>query len=52
MTDPDLYAMSLQNLKPLRNDVAKVIASHEERGKSEARSKLDALAREMGRTIA
>ena len=46
--DPDLDAMSLQDLKQLQKDVAKAIATHEERGKSEARSKLDALAREMG----
>ena len=50
--DPDLDAMSLQDLKQLQKDVAKAIATHEERGKSEARSKLDALAREMGYSLA
>ena len=50
--DPDLDAMSLQDLKQLQKDVAKAIATHEERGKSEARSKLDALAKEMGYSLA
>ena len=50
--DPDLDAMSLQDLKQLQKDVAKAIATYEERGKSEARSKLDALAREMGYSLA
>jgi DNA-binding protein H-NS len=52
MTDLDLEAMSLKELKSLQRDLAKAVASYEDRQKAEARAKLDALAKEMGYSLA
>lgn len=48
MTDIDLNALSLAELKQLEKNVAKAIASFEDRRKAEARAKVDELARELG----
>jgi DNA-binding protein H-NS len=48
MSSPDLETLSLSELKQLQKDVARAIASFEERQKAEARSKVEAIAREMG----
>ena len=47
----DLKTLSLEELQQLEKDVAKAIATFWERQKSEARVKLDALAREMGYSL-
>lgn len=44
----NLKTMSLAELKQLQKDLAKVIASFEERKKAEARATLEAKARELG----
>lgn len=48
MADIDLSALSLQELKQLEKNVAKAITSFEERRKTDARAKVDELARELG----
>lgn len=48
MADIDLGALSLQELKQLEKNVAKAITSFEERRKTDARAKVDELARELG----
>ena len=48
MTDIDLNALSLAELKQLEKNIAKAIASFEDRRKAEARAKVDELARELG----
>jgi DNA-binding protein H-NS len=48
MADLNLDTCSLAELKQLQKDVARAIATFEERQKAEARLKLDSLAREMG----
>lgn len=48
MTDIDLNALSLAELKQLQKNVAKAIARFEARRKAEARAKVDDLARELG----
>lgn len=48
MTDFDLEALSLKELKQLQKDVAKAISSFENRKKAEARVALEEAAREMG----
>lgn len=48
MTDIDLESLSLKELKQLQKDVAKAIASFEERRKKEALAALEAKAAEMG----
>ena len=47
----DLETLSLKDLKQLQRDVAKAIATFEERQKAEARAKVDALARVMSRGV-
>ena len=44
--------MSLGELKKLQKDVAKAIATFEDRQKAEARAKVEALARELGYSLA
>lgn len=48
MTEINLDAFSLSELKQLEKSVTKAIASFEERRKAEARAKVDELARELG----
>jgi DNA-binding protein H-NS len=52
MTDLNLEAMSLKELKSLHKDLAKAISSYEDRHKAEARAKLDAIAKELGYSLA
>jgi DNA-binding protein H-NS len=51
MADLNLDTCSLAELKQLQKDVARAIATFEERQKAEARLKLDSLAREMGYSL-
>jgi len=51
MADYDLEALSLSELKEMQKDVAKAISSYEDRQKTEARAKVDALARELGYSL-
>lgn len=48
MTQFDLNAMALDELKKLRKDVDRAIQSYEDRRKAEARARLEEMAREMG----
>lgn len=48
MAELNLDAMTLSDLKQLQKDVAKAIATFEDRNKAEARNKVEAIAREMG----
>lgn len=48
MSEINLDALSLGELKQLEKSVAKAIASYEDRRKAEARAKVDELARELG----
>lgn len=48
----DLNALSLKELKDLQSQVAKAIASYEDRKKKEALAELEEKAREMGFTLA
>ncbi len=52
MADYDLEALSLSELKKMQKDVAKEIATFEDRQKAEARAKVEALARELGYSLA
>jgi DNA-binding protein H-NS len=52
MTGIDLNAMSLTELKSLARNITKAIASFETRKKDEARSALEAKAREFGFSLA
>jgi DNA-binding protein H-NS len=52
MTDFNLEAMSLKELRQLQKDLAKAISTYEDRHKSEARAKLEAIAKEMGYALA
>ena len=52
MADYDLEALSLSELKKIQKDVAKAISNYEDRHKAEARTKLDAIAKEMGYSLA
>jgi len=52
MADFNLEAMSLKELRQMQKDLAKAISTYEDRHKSEARSKLEAVAREMGYSFA
>ncbi len=45
MADYDLEALSLSELKKMQKDIAKAIATFEDRQKAEARAKVEALAR-------
>ncbi len=52
MADYDLEALSLSELKKMQKDVAKAISTFEHRQKAEARAKVEAVAREMGYSLA
>lgn len=52
MTDYDLEALSLPELKKMEKDVAKAISTFEDRQKAEARAKVEALARDLGYSLA
>ena len=52
MADYDLEALSLGELKKMQKDVAKAISTYEDRQKAEARAKVEALARELGYSLA
>ena len=52
MADFNLEALSLKELRQLQKDLAKAISTYEDRQKAEARAKLDALAKEMGYSLA
>lgn len=52
MADYDLEALSLGELKKMRKDVAKAISTYEDRQKAEARSKVEALAQDLGYSLA
>lgn len=52
MADFNLEAMSLKELRQFQKDLAKAISTYEDRHKSEVRAKLDAIAKEMGYSLA
>jgi len=52
MADFDLEALSLSELKKMQKDIAKAITTYEDRQKAEARAKVEALARDLGYSLA
>jgi len=52
MAEYDLEALSLSELKKMQKDVAKAISTFEDRQKAEARAKVEALARDLGYSLA
>jgi DNA-binding protein H-NS len=52
MADSNLEALSLKELRQLLKDLAKAISTYEDRHKAEARAKLEAIAKEMGYSLA
>ena len=52
MTDFDLEALSLTELKKMQKDIAKAISTYEDRQKAEARAKVEAFARDLGYSLA
>ena len=52
MAEFNIEALSLKELKSLQKDLAKAISTFEDRQKSDARSKLEILAKEMGYSLA
>ena len=52
MADFDLEALSLGELKKMQKDVTKAISTYEDRQKAEARAKVEALARNLGYSLA
>ena len=52
MAEFNIEAMSLKELKSLQKDLAKAISTFEDRHKSDARSKLELIAKEMGYSLA
>jgi DNA-binding protein H-NS len=52
MADFNLEALSLKELRQLQKDLAKAISTQQDRHKAEARSKLEAIAKEMGYSLA
>lgn len=52
MADFNLEAMSLKELRQLQSDLAKAVSTFEDRHKAEARAKLEAIAKEMGYSLA
>ena len=52
MADYDLEALSLGELKKMQKDIAKAISTYQDRQKAEARAKVEALARELGYSLA
>ena len=52
MAEFDVEALSLKELQKLQKDLAKAISTYEDRHKAEARAKLEAIAKEMGYSLA
>jgi DNA-binding protein H-NS len=52
MADYNLETLSLSELKKMQKDVARAVATFEDRQKAEARAKVDALARDLGYSLA
>ena len=52
MADFNLKALSLKELRQLQKDLAKAISTYEDRHKAQARTKLEAIAKEMGYSLA
>ena len=52
MADFNLEAMSIKELRQMQKDLAKAISTYDDRHKAEARAKLDAIAKEMGYSLA
>lgn len=52
MPDYDLETLSLKELKQMQKDLAKAIANYEDRQLSEARAKVEAVARATGYSLA
>ena len=52
MAEFDVETLSLKELKSLHKDLAKAISTFEDRQKSDARSKLEIIAKEMGYSLA
>jgi DNA-binding protein H-NS len=52
MADFNLEALSFKDLRQLQKDLAKAISTYEDRHKAEARAKLEAIAKEMGYSLA
>jgi DNA-binding protein H-NS len=52
MTEFDVETLSLKELKSLQKDLAKAISTFDDRQKSDARSKLESIAKEMGYSLA
>ena len=52
MADYDLEALSLSELNKMKKDVAKAISTFEDRQKAEARAKVEAVARDLGYSLA
>jgi DNA-binding protein H-NS len=52
MAEFDVETLSLKELKSLQKDLAKAISTFEDRQKSNARSKLEIIAKEMGYSFA
>jgi len=52
MADFNPETLSLKDLRRLQKDVAKAISTYKDRHKAEARDRLDAIAKEMGYSMA
>ena len=52
MAEFNIETMSLKELKSLQKDLAKAISNFEDRKKSDARSKIEIIAKEMGYSLA
>ena len=52
MADYDLEALSLGELKKMQKDVTKAISNYQDRQKAEARAKVEALAQDLGHSLA
>ena len=52
MADYDLEALSLSEMKKMQKDAAKAITTFEDRQEAEARAKVEALARDLGYSLA
>jgi len=52
MAEFDVEALSLKELQKLQKDLAKAISTYEDRHKAEARAKVEAIAKEMGYSLA
>ena len=52
MAEFDVEALSLKELQKLQKDLAKAISTYEDRHKAEARAKVEAIAKEIGYSLA